>query len=135
MCRETGRLILIACVVIAGCRRGPRIPRNDDIPPATRSVIETPIAAPVEHAPVKRGRLPLFYLMEFPGELMIVDATTAKILVQTRAGGRTIVSVTADGVEIGSKPMASGPLDPTHEFEIFLTNPSENVGRSIYERR
>ena len=123
-------------MLLAGCHRGPKIPQSDYIPPSTQEITETPIVVPIESHPAKSGPLPLVYLMEHPGEIKIVDATTGATVLQTRAGGRTIISLSADrGIVIGSKPMPGARLDPMHEYEIYLLTSSPNVGQSIYERR
>jgi hypothetical protein len=111
-------------------------PQSDPIPPATQYADEQPLRAPVEERPVKTGSLPLVYLLEFPGELRIVDASASRVLYTARAGGRTIVSLDAEkGVTIGGRNVLRGPLDPRHEYEIYLMNPSDNVSRNVYERR
>ena len=112
-------------------------PQSDDIPPTTRYAEERPvILPPQEQRPVKTGTLPLVYLLEYPGEVRVVDATDGVVVVGTKAGGRTILKIDAEeGVSIGGKTIRAGRLRAEHVFEIYLTNPADNVSRNVYERR
>jgi hypothetical protein len=112
-------------------------PQSDDIPPTTRYTDERPvILPPQEQRPVKSGTLPLVYLLEYPGEVRVVDATDGVVIIGTRAGGRTILKIDAEnGVSIGGKTIRAGALKADHLFEIYLTNPVDNVSRNVFERR
>lgn len=139
------QLIISILLLLAapGCRDGrnpfapkPKIPQSDPIPPTTQIVEETPIPVVRQDRPVKVGALPLVYLLEYPGEIRVVDATAGVVVIGTRAGGRTILAVDEKrGVTIAGKTIRPGPLDPTHEYQIFLIGSQENVNRNVFDRR
>ena len=111
-------------------------PKIEPIPPTTQVVVEEPIRVATEDRPVKSGSLPLVYLLEFPGEVRVVDATAGVVVIGIRAGGRTILSIDATrGVAIGGRTIRAGPLDPMHTYDIYLISPSENVRKNVYQRR
>lgn len=111
-------------------------PKSDPIPPATQIVVEMPIRVIEEPRPVKVGTLPLVYLLEHPGEVRVIDQTAGVVVVGTQAGGRTILSVTADrGVTIAGRTIRAGPLDPTHRYEVYLISSTENVRKNVYQRQ
>ncbi len=111
-------------------------PKVVPIPPATQIVIAEPIRVITEQRPVKSGTLPLVYLLEHPGDLRVIDATSGVVIIGTRAGGRTILSVSQEkGVTIGGRTIRAGPLDPMHQYDIYLSTSDENVRKSVYERR
>ncbi|HRK31759.1 MAG TPA: hypothetical protein PLD59_11825 [Tepidisphaeraceae bacterium] len=143
MCRS--RRIILLCLLAAACAGGCASlkqlfkkppPESDPIPPSTQYVLQQPIRVITEERPVKVGELPLVYLLEHPGEVRVVDATAGVIIIGTQAGGRTILSISADaGVTIAGRTIRAGPLDPTHRYEIYLTVRSENTVKNTLERR
>lgn len=126
---------------LAGChlfRKKRKIPQSDPIPPATQvadeQLLRTP---PAVDRPVKVGVLPLVYLLEHPGEVRVVNATTNRVLLTTMVGGRTILALDPDdGITIGGRRVLPGRLDPAHQYEVYLNDPTpENINRNVYERR
>lgn len=133
-----GAFSAAAAVSSTACHwwKGDRVPQSDYIPPSTQYSNEVPIRPPVQDLPVKTGTLPMAYLLEYPGDVRIVDATAGRVLLTTRVGGRTIVSVDADdGITIGGRNVSPVRLDGSHRYEIYLNQASENVNRNVYQRR
>ncbi|MCS7033310.1 MAG: hypothetical protein NZ561_04850 [Phycisphaerae bacterium] len=131
-----GAITGVGCTAIKAADGGKPVPTIDEIPPATRISQQEPVAVPPqEQRPVKAGSLPLVYLLEHPGDIRVINATTGVVVASTRAGGRTILKIDADGVSLGGRRIRSGPLDRSHRFEIYLSYPSENIRRTTFERR
>jgi hypothetical protein len=124
-----------------GCQSFKRLfkkppPKTIPPPPTTQIVESAPIRVVDEQRPVKVGALPLVYLLEQPGEVRVIDATAGTVIIGTQAGGRTILSVTADkGVSVAGRTIRAGPLNPTHRYEIYLISPTENEWKNVYQRR
>jgi hypothetical protein len=140
---RTGRFILLVLFTAAATFAAPgcwlwkkKRPQSDPIPPSTQYSQEFAVRTQIEDRPVKTGSLPMAYLLEFPGEIRVVDASAGRVILATRAGGRTIVSLDAEkGVTVGGRNVVNQRLDPTHVYEIYLTPSGESVNRNIYERR
>jgi hypothetical protein len=141
MSYATRLTILVCCVAttaLSSCQWWDKdiVPQSDYIPPSTQYANELAIRPTVEDRPVKTGSLPLAYLLDYPGDVRVVDATAGRVLLSTRVGGRTIVSLDAEsGIHIGGRIVSPVRLVPAHVYEIYLSQGGENLNRNVYQRR
>lgn len=140
--RYATRLTILVCCVTAlwssACHWWDKdtVRQSDYIPPSTQYANELAIRPTVEDRPVKTGSLPLAYLLEYPGDVRVVDASAGRVLLSTRVGGRTIVNLDAEsGIHIGGRNVSPVRLDPSHVYEIYLSQGGENLNRNVYQRR
>jgi hypothetical protein len=88
----------------------------------------TPPPAPA--MPVKRGQLPLAYIVESGGVVRIADQETGQTIAQAVASAGGIVSVDEKaGVRVDGELIVKGPLPAGRMYEIYLENQGENVMR------
>jgi hypothetical protein len=97
--------------------------------PTTMQTTHAPLPAAAQPTAVKRGRLPLVYLVETRTPIAVTNVTTEVRLAQATVPGRTIVRVDRSGVFIGDQRLAPGPLAADETYAIWIEPVGENVMR------
>ena len=93
--------------------------------PGTSAQVSAPTnptpAPPQESMRVKRGNLPINYMIASGGNIRILDATSGQELLRQKVAPQTMVSLDATaGVTVGDSRAVKGPLPEDHRYEIWL---------------
>lgn len=134
MCLNRTSMVCLVAVGLLGCRRdqagakagSDRQPRSPEWEirrpaPATSISSERPLSVALEPTLVRRGALPLVYMVESSVGLTVTDLTTGVRVARGSVGPHTIVRVEArKGVLLNSQQLAHGPLPADHEYGIYV---------------
>ena len=97
--------------------------------PATAQVSDTSLPVPAQPTAVKRGRLPLVYLVETEAPIVVTNDSTETRLAQATVPARTIVRIDAQGVFFGRQRVAPGPLAADDSYGIWIEPASGSTVR------
>ncbi len=131
--RLIGIFGLVAIALLA-CNRGSNAAKSERDPtptsrewminrpaPASATSSDRSLAIPVQPTRVRQGPLPLVYMVESHVTVTVTDATSGAQLAAAPAEPATLVRVEPKrGVFFNTRQIVPGPLDPQHNYAIFV---------------